>query len=122
MDKLSRSNAEAKAELEKRFSLMLTWLFGMAEDEEIGPRDIELELWKEIIPLAAMILGALLSALCRRLTCEDIRRRGLDREQVHLRRDKNYWIQLMTTLGKITFPLFAYRDLSLGARGCPIIS
>ena len=80
MDKLSRSNAEAKAKLEKRFALMLTWLFGMAEDEEFGPRDIELELWKEIIPLAAMILGALLSALCRRLTCEDIRRRGLDRE------------------------------------------
>jgi hypothetical protein len=115
LDTLSRSNAEAKAKLEKRFSLMLTWLFGMAEDEETQPRDIELKLWKEIIPLAAMILGALLSALCRRLTCQDLQRRGLNAEQVHLRRDKNYWTQLMTTFGKISFPLFAYRDLSLGA-------
>lgn len=118
MDKLSRSNAEAKAEIERRFSAMLTWLFGMAEDEDTCCRDLERELWKEIIALAAMILGALLAALCRRLTCQDLQRRGLDAEQVHLRRDKDYWIQLMTTFGKIAFPLFAYRDLSLGAGQC----
>lgn len=115
MDKLSRSNAEAKAEIERRFSVMLTWLFGMAEDEETLPRDIELELWKEIVVLGAMILSALLAALCRRLTCQDLRHRDLDIKQVHLRKDEDYWVQLMTTFGRVSFPLFAYRDLSRGA-------
>ncbi len=115
MHTLSRSSADAKAQLERRFSLMLSWLFGMAEEDNIQPRDLELELAKELMALAAMTLGCLFAALCRRLTCKELQQRAIAAEDVCLRNDADYRCQVMTTFGKVSFPLFAYRDRSLGA-------
>ena len=54
---------------------------------------------------------------CQQAMLDDLRERGLSRSDVRLRTDKDGYITVHTTFGPVTFPIFAYRDMTtpLGA-------
>jgi hypothetical protein len=81
---------------------------------ETGLRDIELEVWRGLLKTGQLLLTTLLERLCMRATEADIEERELKAEDVRLRLDQDYWNGMNTTLGRIHFPLYAYRDYSSG--------
>jgi hypothetical protein len=74
------------------------------------PRDLEIAVLKAVFTLGRLILATLLSVLCRRCTERDLQRRGLSSAQTTLRLEQDYWATQTTTLGQISFPMFAYRE------------
>ncbi len=88
-------------------------LFTLAESEE-RPRCLEVEVLRTAFFLGRMMMAMLMSTLCRRCTERDLRERNLDSKQVSLRIERDYWATQMTTLGPISFPLFAYRETRNG--------
>lgn len=77
-------------------------------------RQVEELIWEKIIETARLMMSYVLSVMCRAVTERDIADRGLRREQVRLRQEKDYWVTLTTTLGPVAFFSFAYRDSSSG--------
>ena len=113
MNAFAKSPEKVKSELMQRCSDMLDRLLAKAE-AGARPRDLELRLWAELIPLGALVLGYLFAVLCRRAMQQDVARRGLRAEHVRLRPEADYWHKVTTTFGPVTFPTFAYRDSSRG--------
>ena len=63
-----------------------------------------------LLSLGRLILGYLFALRCRRATEKDLSQRGLKAAQVRLRFDADYCASMMTTMGEVYFPLFAYRE------------
>lgn len=67
--------------------------------------------------LAVAALGQRMIALvfaraCQEVMLQDLRERGLSRSDIRLRTDESGYATVHTTLGPVTFPIFAYRDLT----------
>ena len=103
-----------KAELVDAFASMLDRLFDGVDDGSATQRALEIQLWKELLVVGRLALAYLFGLLSWKATQQDLKLRGLGRDDVRLRLDRGYWGTLMTTLGPVTFPFFAYRDPSSG--------
>ena len=64
------------------------------------------------VTLAQRGLALVFATACRTVMLADLRARGLKREDVRLRTDEAGYVTVHTTYGPITFPTFAYRDLT----------
>jgi len=84
-------------------------LVALAESE-VRPRDVEIAVLKAVFTLGRLMLATLLSVLCRRCTESDLKRRGLSSAQTTFRLEQDYWATQTTTLGQVSFPMFAYRE------------
>lgn len=106
-----------KAELMQRFRALLDRMEKHGEEEGATVRSVETMLWKEWVRLGGEVLVWLLMLMCRQKTDALLRALGLtaDSPNVLFRFDKNYWSELRTTLGKVVFPLFAFRVKVNGA-------
>jgi len=84
-------------------------VFDLAQREERGTRDIELELWRLLIVVGRLVLTYALALRCRTATIRALEARGLQKGDVRFRMDSDYWAIMQTTVGEVSFPLFAYR-------------
>lgn len=73
-------------------------------------REVEIRTWGLLLQIGRVLLAAQFGWLCRRSMEADIEARGLRREDVSVRLDRNYTATWTTTMGEVSFPLFAYRD------------
>jgi hypothetical protein len=94
----------------------LEWLFAVAESGG-SARRLEQDVWRAVLVIGTTLLGAAMAVRCRRSMLDDLRRRGLDEGDVRLRLGADYWSVLTTTLGKVLFPLFAYRRRAAKGKG-----
>ncbi len=87
---------------------------GLTAEAEDGAtlRELEQQVWDVMLVVGSELLGHLLGLQCLRMTQEDILARGLGEGEVRLRMDQDYYMTINATMGAVTFPLFAYRDLS----------
>ena len=110
---VSQGSDDVKATIISMFETNLDRIFSMA-NKGATPRELELGVWSALLESGRMIMSAVLSLLCCRVTEEDIRARGLTDSDVRLRSDKDYRKTMTTTFGPVTFFSFAYRDSSSG--------
>ena len=68
-----------------------------------------------VIPLAQHMIAVAFASACRGAMLADLEDRGLSRKQVRLRTDEDGYATVHTTFGPVTFPTFAYFDLSTAA-------
>jgi hypothetical protein len=78
-------------------------------------RTLEDFVARSMLEQARLQLAHLFAILCCRKTEESLQKSGLRLCDVRFRLDADYWITVHTTLGPVTFPLFAYRLSVLGA-------
>jgi hypothetical protein len=78
-------------------------------------RRLEELAWKAALELGRTLMTAALGEMCAQATERDLEERGLAKGEVTLRMDRDYWGTLNTTLGRVPFPWFAYRDRSVAA-------
>lgn len=100
---------DVMAELSKGVDALLA-----AVDAGASPRELEGSVWQLVLTVGRLLLTYALALACRRVTEQDLRRRGLSRRDVWLRMDEDYHVSLTTTLGPVRVPVFAYRDRSSG--------
>lgn len=79
--------------------------------------DLEREAGIALVELGQHVVGLLFATVCKHAMSKDLDQRGLDRSQTRVRTDNDGYATVHTTFGPVTFPTFAYRDLSspLGA-------
>ena len=107
------NRSTVKAELVRAFADQLDEILDLA-DGDGNLRDLEKTVVRELLCLGRLTLGHLFALRCQQATAEDIERRGLTPDQFRLRFDEDYWATVITTVGPVYFPWFAYRDLSRG--------
>lgn len=117
MPQTPTSTDRIKRELKQDFCSLLNRLFEQAERGDTRPRQQELLLWQELIPLGAKLLGYLFATLCRcaaerALAMQNLR---VDGQSVQWRLDRDYWGEIRTTFGTILFPWFSVRRQCAGA-------
>ncbi len=69
-------------------------------------REAEEGVWRVLLALGRELLGAMLTMLCR----QAFEVASAEQEGVRLRLDRDYWLTQSTTLGRVSVPVFAYRD------------
>lgn len=111
---LAGNLSSVKADLRDAFSERVGELIAMAESG-CDLRTLEVAVVRELLSLGRLILGYVFALRCRRATENQIKQRGLAPSQVRLRFDEDYWATVMTTVGPVRFPWFAYRDMSVAA-------
>jgi hypothetical protein len=97
-----------KQQIQEKAAQSLTQLFADL-DEARSQRDIERCTWAALVPLGAFILTVLFALRCLKDTRHEVEDRGLRMNDVDMRLDADYQASLMTTFGRVRFPLFAYR-------------
>jgi hypothetical protein len=90
------------------FTELLMRLFALATSGA-SERQLEEELWNALLKVGQKVLGQLLARRSAQISEAEIKRMGLSPDDVYLRMDQDYNITRTTTLGEITFPLFAFR-------------
>jgi hypothetical protein len=110
MENLAHPVEQVKRELVAAFSSRVDYLFQLA-DKDSSNRLLEEETWKALLPVGASTLSALFAIEAQGITERDLAQRGLSPSDVHMRTDKNYWAEMTTTFGKVSFPLHAYREI-----------
>ncbi|MCP3959085.1 MAG: hypothetical protein GY719_14640 [bacterium] len=91
-------NARLADLLEERVSELFT-------RTDLTGRELEMAVWSVVLEVGRVLLTALLSVACWRVT-----RRVTGGRPVQLRLDRNYFLSQSTTFGTVTAPLFAYRE------------
>lgn len=108
---IRRNNDEdVKTEIMGEFSSALDAVFDLAQRQERGTRDIELELWRMLIVVGRLVVTYALALRCRAAAKRALEARGLQEGDVRFRMDSDYWAIVQTTVGEVSFPLFAYRQ------------
>lgn len=108
---LARDRDQVKTDFTDKVDRLLEVLVSRAE-QGASPRELEEAVWEVVLVLGRCLLSMALGTACRRSTEVDLESRGLGPDKARLRLDRDYWATVTTTLGKVTFPLFAYRDSS----------
>ena len=104
-----RKTEEIKRALTSEFANELDEVLSLAK-QGATQRAVEQSVWKQMVKVGQRTLGYGFALLCQRATEEDLQRRGLSLQQVSLRLGQDEWPTVMTTLGPVTFPWFAYRE------------
>lgn len=115
MDIKRYSDEDVKTELIGEFSSALDRVFDLAQQKTSGTRDIELELWRLLVAVGRLVIIYAFALRCRAATQRDLKKRGLSMGDVRLRLDRDYWANVQTTLGEVSFPMFAFRRSAAGA-------
>jgi len=113
MSLLADNRAAVKAELVGAFGGVVDEILDLAAGEA-SLRSLEQAVVRALLCVGRRLLTVVIALRCQRAVERDIERRGLAREMVRLRLDADYWGMMMTTVGPVYFPWFAYRDLSSG--------
>lgn len=108
---LARSLLGAKAETLRLFNEMIEAGQNAALGGE-GLAAIERDTGERIMVIVQRILAFTFGMACFRAMLDDIAQRGLTREQIRLRTDAEAYLTVNSSFGRITFPVFTYRDLS----------
>jgi hypothetical protein len=113
MPLFAENRSAVKAELVRVFADQVDEILDLAHG--VGDlRSLEKAVVAELLCLGRLTLGHLFALRCQQAAAQDIEQRGLTPEQVRLRFDEDYWATVVTTVGPVHFPWFAYRDLSRG--------
>jgi hypothetical protein len=107
---LPENQTKVKSELFNAFADQLDEIFDLAYKIN-DLRELEKAVVENLLCLGRKILTSVFGFKCQQATAEDIEQRGLVRDQIQLRMDADYWAIVMTTVGPIYFPWFAYRHL-----------
>ena len=119
MDRVvSRGMDAVKAETLRNLSDRISDLAAQAEAGK-SPRELEISLWPALLEAGQKILGGLYASVCVRETEVDLAQRGLGAGEFWMRLERAYWATITTTVGKVCFPLSAYRDLDSGRTMVP---
>jgi hypothetical protein len=105
---ISRHRAVVKAHLLEHFSLQLDLLLDAADLDALGAREAEKQAWAAMLAVGQLVLTAMFAAMCRRAT-EGFLAPGRGVADVKMRMDRDYWMTVVTTMGKVRFPAFAFR-------------
>lgn len=90
-------------------------------DEAATSRSIEKEVWGALMSLGNASLTALMARRCELSMLADLQARQLKRSDVQVLTSADRHASLMTTLGRIWFPLYAYRERTLDTpRSCVV--
>lgn len=106
---ISRDRAVVKAHLVDQFAQQLDMLLDAAWTGPLRARDAELRTWTAMLAVGSLVLTALFAAMCRRATDEALAAVGQVVADVKMRMDRDYWMTVVTTMGRLSFPAFAYR-------------
>lgn len=109
-DLISRDRAAVKAFLVQSFSDALDPLLEAAFCGVLTARQAEHRVWTVLLAVGPLMLTAVFGAMCRRATDAVLDDRGLSMLDVKMRWDADYWPTLVTTLGRVRFPWFAFVD------------
>lgn len=74
--------------------------------------ELEAGVGRHVVAIAQRLVALVFASACRAAMQRDIQERGLARDDFRLRTDEAGYVSMHTTFGPITFPIFAYRDLS----------
>ncbi len=74
--------------------------------------DLEAAVGHRVVAIGQHLLAFVFASACRAAMQRDVQERGLARNDFRLRTDDAGYVSMHTTFGPITFPIFAYRDLS----------
>jgi len=107
---LCGSVSVVKSRLTDDFVTRVDSLFAAVESGEMTGKKAEIDVWKALLHIGQLLLLALFAAMCRRRTMKAVEEKHLSMQDVRLRMDQGYWISLVTTLGPVRFPLFAFRE------------
>lgn len=105
---ISRDRAVVKAHLLHLFEEQLDTLLDAA-DGPLGARDAERRCWTALLLVGRALLTALFAAMCRRATEQALVASDRTMADVKVRMDGDYWMSVVTTMGAVSFPSFAYR-------------
>lgn len=108
--RFTQPDSDVKHELVKAFNEIVEQAFDLPADTSM--REMERKLWAWLVGIGAALFAALLARRCRDISLAEIARRGVPGGRWFFRLDKGHQAQLATTFGKISFYLFAWRDLS----------
>jgi hypothetical protein len=111
MQTVHQSREQVKSELIQIFASMIDPLLQRVDDDSATNRCLEEETWNVVLEIGATTLGVLLGSRAQVIAEQEIKQRGLSPSQVHRRLDKDYWATVTTTLGTVTFPWHAYRQM-----------
>lgn len=90
-----------------------------AADAGGSARELEVQTLEVAHGVGRSLLAEALSARCRRASVEHQRSRGLQEHDVRYRGEDDYRWSVMTTLGRVTFPCWAYRGrAAVGSSTC----
>lgn len=106
---ISRDRAVVKAHLLDRFADHLDALLDAASAGSLRPRDAELRMWTAMLDLGRLVLTAVFAAMCRSATDAALAAGGRVVADVKMRMDRDYLMTVVTTMGRVCFPAFAYR-------------
>lgn len=117
---IPRSPEDVKAHLVFSFTTALDVLLADADSGKMTtPRLAERRVWSALIPIAAMVMTAVFSAMCRRATERAVAATGRTMADVWIRMDASSFAGLMTTFGPVRFPLWSFRETRGGETSCP---
>ena len=106
---ISRDRVVVKAHLLDKFSQQLDVLLEAASSGSLRPREAELRTWTAMLAVGQLVLTALFAAMSRRATDDALANEGRVATDVKIRMDRDYWMTVVTTMGRVCFPAFAYR-------------
>lgn len=110
--------AHVKSDLAERMDQGMSALLDAAR-AGASARALEQQTWAYLLDLGRSMLAEAFAARCRQATLDDLCQRRLRPDDVKLRMDTDYRATLTTTLGPVTFPLFAYREPDCPGRPTP---
>lgn len=92
-------------------------LHDVVAQAETGVALVELEamVGRSVVAIGQHLLAFAFASACRTAMRQDVDERGLVPNEFRLRTDDAGYITVHTTFGPITFPIFAYRDISTPA-------
>jgi hypothetical protein len=118
---VARNIVSVKAELHQNVDELVEGCEDRAK-EGASTGDLERTVGAAVGSLGQQMIALVFARACHQAMLEDMRERGLSSRDVRLRTDKDGYITVHTTFGPVTFPIFAYRDMTtpLGAvTRCP---
>jgi hypothetical protein len=113
---VARHIDSVKSELHQMVDKLLD---GCSEQARAGAAtsDLERSVGAAVGTFGKNMIALVFALACQQAMLDDLRERGLSLTDVRLRTDKDGYITVHTTFGPVTFPIFAYRDMTtmLGA-------
>lgn len=109
MNFVNHREEEVKQELKHHLSSVVDRIIERACNGATA-HDLETGVWEESLILGNAILTAALTVAARKISERDIEQRGLSKEQVVRRLDRDYCGTVTTTFGKVKIQWSAYRE------------
>lgn len=98
-----------KLSLLGKFEEELDHVLGLAEVGS-SARELEKVVCERVTRLGASLLGTLMGLRCAAESVADMAARGVSPNDVSVRHDSNYTLNITSSLGPVTFPSYAYRE------------